>query len=115
MASADGRTCSTIAFRFMALARSRMAIASACCCGAFRFCRLGQSMLATVETQAARNSRGAAGGSLPLAWIVPFGAVATFIGVEQLANKPLRASMPAIPPSANARFFISATTAPYLS
>ena len=47
-----------------------MATASACCLAAFRFGLLGQSILATVETQAARNSRGAGGGVLLSAWTV---------------------------------------------
>ena len=51
-----------MAFRFIARARSSMLSISAFCCATGRPARLGQSMLATVETQAARNSRGAAGG-----------------------------------------------------
>ncbi len=39
-------------------------MASACCLAIVRLLRLGQSMLATVDTQAARNSRGAGGGML---------------------------------------------------
>src|SRR3982751_1858939 len=53
-----------MAFRFSARERSRMAMASACCLAIVRLLRLGQSILATVDTQAARNSRGAGGGML---------------------------------------------------
>jgi len=55
-----------MAFRFSALARSRIASTSACCFATGRLLRLGQSMLATVDTQAARNSRGAGGGWSPV-------------------------------------------------
>ncbi|WP_181373395.1 hypothetical protein [Massilia glaciei] len=111
-----------------------MAIASACCCGTPSPARLGQSMLATVETQAARNSRGAGGGSsdggsggggatsgtgagagggrgLGLGLGVGgAGLAATGAAgwtVPQLLSKPASDSAPATPASANARLFRS--------
>src|SRR4051812_18078601 len=53
-----------MAFRLSDFALSRMATASACCCAAGRPGLLGQSIFATVDTHAARNSRGAAGASV---------------------------------------------------
>ena len=89
-------------------------MASACCLAGLRLARLGQSMLATVETQAARNSRGAGGG------VSPFGPPATPAcrsacgRVEVHAeNRPPAASAPATPASAKARLCLfTSTTAP---
>jgi hypothetical protein len=84
---------------------------SACCLSAVRLERLGQSILATVETQAARNSRGAAGGVAPPRTTAVFGPVAPVsdgvtaclgLVVLQLAR---RAPSDKTPASANARFF----------
>ena len=62
MASAAGRTCSSSALRPSAAARSTICTSSACCTATGKPGALGQSMLATLATQAPRNSRGAAGG-----------------------------------------------------
>src|SRR5688572_24686897 len=53
-----------MALRFIALARSRIWMISSCCSAVLRPGLLGQSMLFTVATQEARNSRAAGGGSL---------------------------------------------------
>src|SRR5688572_12612123 len=105
MASADGRTCSTIAFRFIDLARSRIAIASACCCADGRPVLLGQSILATVDTQAARNSRGAGGGFSATTSGAGRAATSGTTGavVVQLLTS---ATAPAIVASANMRRFM---------
>src|SRR5690349_9933951 len=51
-----------MALRFISLALSRIALISATCWATGRPGLEGQSMLATVATQAARNSRGGGGG-----------------------------------------------------
>ena len=100
----------------MARARSRMAIASACCWGADKLGLLGQSILATVDTQAARNSRGAAGAFSStdggtgaratggLAGGLGVG-LTTGVVVVQLATRPPSVSAPATLASVKARFF----------
>src|SRR3954463_13804864 len=51
-----------IALRFRSAARARIARVSSICWGVERFGEVGQSMLETVATHAARNSRGGGGG-----------------------------------------------------
>ncbi len=79
-ASADVRICRTIAFRFRSRARSRIAIASRFWTSVESPGFEGQSMFATVATQAARNSRGSGGG-----WSAPdaIGAAVDPIRVER--------------------------------
>jgi hypothetical protein len=50
-----------MALSFICTALSRIVMISAFCLSLLRSRRLGQSMLATVETQVARNSRGVGG------------------------------------------------------
>src|SRR5471030_5414 len=91
MASALGRTCSTMAFRFSDLARSRMTMASACCFSTLRLLRLGQSIFDTVDTHTARNSRGAGGGCLPSADGVAPGAAGVMTGITGVSGVLLQA------------------------
>src|SRR5450830_277474 len=114
MASALGRTCSTIAFRFNDLARSRLAMASACCLATGKLLRLGQSILATVDTQAARNSRGAGGGTSPVMCSTgaapgkPPSSGLVSVGIlvlVQLLSKPATASAAIALAAAPSRFF----------
>src|SRR5450830_236469 len=114
MASALGRTCSTIAFRFNDLARSRIAMASACCLATGKLLRLGQSILATVDTQAARNSRGAGGGTSPVMCstggkpgkaVMPGVVSAVILVLLQLLSKPATASAAIALAAAPSRFF----------
>src|SRR3954465_7835679 len=85
-----------IAFRLSALARSRIRTASACCWAGVKLFRLGQSILATVDTHAARNSRGAAGGRL---------ARSSALGSDTGALPQALSKALATPASANARRF----------
>src|SRR5471030_2808889 len=109
MASALGRTCSTMAFRFSDLARSRMTMASACCFSALRLLRLGQSIFDTVDTHTARNSRGAGGGWLLADGAAPgdAGVAAGIIGVSGVLLQALNnaASPPAAQAARVCRFF----------
>src|SRR5450830_44878 len=114
MASALGRTCSTIAFRFNDLARSRIAMASACCLATGKLLRLGQSILATVDTQAARNSRGAGGGTSPVMCstggkpgkaVMPGFTSDGILVLVQLLSKPATASAAIALAAAPSRFF----------
>lgn len=90
-------------------------MASACCLAWVRLLRLGQSMLATVDTQAARNSRGAGGGMLGstgcAAGGVPSGRGAApgasgagAVGVLEQASSSA-ATTPATPADKVSRFF----------
>src|SRR5471032_3046661 len=100
-----------MAFRFSDLARSRMAIASACCFSVLRLLRLGQSILATVDTQAARNSRGAGGGRSPFgaapATDEGRGAAAPAAGTTGVLEQPSSstANPPAMQAAKVSRFF----------
>jgi hypothetical protein len=78
-----------MALRFSRRAASTIALISARCCTLLRPGLLGQSMLATVATHIARNSRGAGGGCAPV--IGDGGEMLTgaFEGCdEQAASKP---------------------------
>jgi hypothetical protein len=91
-----------------------MAMASACCCAAFRVDLLGQSMLATVDTQAARNSCGLGGGVIDgPAGTAPGATTAGAFGltVVQLVTRAAMASAAAM---AKARLFrLGSTTTPF--
>ena len=66
MESAAGRTWKMMVLRFKRTAASRRVTSSYFCSKTLRPGLEGQSMLATVATQAARNSRGGEGGVIGL-------------------------------------------------
>src|SRR5690349_4258839 len=74
-----------MAFSFSRAARSRTATNSAFCSAVVRSFREGQSMLATVATQAARNSRNGAGGLSEHSWYVALHALVTKAIIRQRA------------------------------
>src|SRR5690242_2339431 len=74
-ASAAGRTWSTTASRCSAATLARRAISSAFCASVESPGFDGQSMLPTVATHTARNSRGTGGGAVSAEAVVAFDGV----------------------------------------
>jgi hypothetical protein len=93
IAQLAGATCNTIAFKFSSAAVSMIESSSARCCATERPGLEGQSMFATVATQAALNSANSevlgAGGS----WVWPIDIIA-------MTPNPIEATLfPSISPS----------------
>jgi hypothetical protein len=92
MASALGRTCKMRVFSFNLAAVSTMLRISCCCCALLKSRLLGQSIFVTVETHAARISRGAAGAAEGGCTGSTLGNVDVSWGIRSLAGSEVGAS-----------------------